>query len=238
MMYFVQSRNLPFSVEDVKKITASCPVCGECKLRFSKPQQSNLIKATRPFERLCIDFKGPVPSNTPNKYLLAIVDEFPRFPFAYPCSNVSSQTVIECLLQLFSIFGMHDRGASFMSSEVKQFLHSKEVVASRTTSVNPRGNGQCERYNVIIWKTMMLALRSLNLSLTRWKTVLPDALHSMRSLLSTATNTTPHERLFQYQCKTSTGHSVPIWLTTPEPILVRRHQRHSKYDSLVEEAEL
>lgn len=81
-------------------------------------------------------------------------------------------------------------------------------------------------------------MKSLNLPTTRWEVVLPDALHSIRSLLSTATNTTPHERLFNYQRKTSTGHSVPTWLTTPGPVLVKRHVRHSKYDPTVEEAEL
>lgn len=125
-----------------------------------------------------------------------------------------------------------------MSYELKQFLHDKGIVTSRTTPFNPQGNGQCERYNGIIWKTVMLALKSRNLPTTRWEVVLPDALHSIRSLLSTATNTTPHERLFQYQRKTSSGHSVPTWLTKPGPVLVKRHVRHSKYDPIVEEAEL
>ena len=165
MIHFVHSKNLPYSVEDVKKITSSCPACAECKPRFCRLQQSTLIKATRPFERLNIDFKGPLPSNTPNQYMLTIVDEYSRFPFVYPCSNLTSQVVIKCLSQLFSIFGMpdyihSDRGASFMSYELKQFLHDKGIVTSRTTPFNPQGNGQCERYNGIIWKTVMLAFKS------------------------------------------------------------------------------
>lgn len=125
-----------------------------------------------------------------------------------------------------------------MSTELKQFLHDKGIVTSRSTPFNPQGNGQCERYNGIIWKAVTLALKSLNLPITRWEVVLPDALHSIRSLLSTATNTTPHERLFQYQRKTSSGHSVPTWLTKPGPVLVKRHVQQSKYDPIVEEADL
>ena len=53
MMHFVRSKNLPFSVEDVKKVTTSCPACAECKPRFNGLQQSTLIKATRPFESKC-----------------------------------------------------------------------------------------------------------------------------------------------------------------------------------------
>ena len=114
----------------------------------------------------------------------------------------------------------------------------KGISTSRTTPFNPQGNGQVERYNGIIWKYVNLALRTRNLPITHWEAVLSDALHSIRSLLCTATNATPHERLFSYQRKTSSGHSMPTWLTTPGPVLVKRHVRNSKYDPIVDEAEL
>ena len=65
----------------------------------------NLIKATQPFEQISIDFKGPLLSVSKNKYLLVIVNEFSRFPFAYACPDIKSATVIEKLAHLFSIFG-------------------------------------------------------------------------------------------------------------------------------------
>ena len=49
MTHFVRCRNLPFSVDDVKRVTSSCPVCAKCKPRFYKPAASHLVKATRPF---------------------------------------------------------------------------------------------------------------------------------------------------------------------------------------------
>ena len=125
-----------------------------------------------------------------------------------------------------------------MSNQVKNFLHEKGISTSRTTPFNPQGNGQIERYNGIIWKYVNLALRTRNLPTTHWEVVLSGALHSIRSLLCTATNATPHERLFSYQRKTSSGHSMPTWLTTPGPVLVKRHLRNSKYDPIVDEAEL
>ena len=218
-------------------------VCQVCKPQFYKPPTSYLIKSTQPFQRLNIDFKGPVPSASPNKYMLTVVDEFSRFPFAFPCRDVSAQTVIMCLNQLFAIFGMpaythSDRGSSFMSAELKGYLHSKGIATSRTTPYNPEGNGQCERYNGIVWRTITLALKSRNLPVTHWESVLPDALHSIRSLICTSTNVTPHERLFNYQRRSTTGQSVPSWLTTPGPVLIKRHVRNSKYDPLVDEAEL
>ena len=71
MTHVVRSRNLPYSVEDVKRITNSCQTCAENKPRFYKPPQATLVKATQPFERLSLDFKGSLPSKTENKYIHA-----------------------------------------------------------------------------------------------------------------------------------------------------------------------
>ena len=148
---FVRNRNLPFSVEDIRKITSSCSICNECKPRFHKSELAHIIKATQPFERLNIDFKGPLPSVTNNKYMLTVIDEFSRFPFAIPCSYVETKTAITKLCDLFSIFGMpayihSDRGPSFMSTDLKNFLHSRGIATSLTAPYNSEGKGQCERY--------------------------------------------------------------------------------------------
>ena len=165
MTHFIRSKNLPYSIDDVKALTSACPTCAKCKPRFYKPPHGSLIKATQPFERLSIDFKGPLPSSSSskNRYLLTVIDENSRFPFAYPCPDISTGTVIHCLDNLFSLFGMpsythSDRGPSFVSSELTQRLNSLRIATSRTTAYNPEGNGQCERYNGIIWKTVSLLL--------------------------------------------------------------------------------
>ena len=63
--------------------------------------------------------------------------------------------------------------------------------------------------------------------MSHWERVLPDALHSIRSLLTAATNTTPHERFFNFQRKSSQGKSF-----------LCKFVRSSKHDDLVEEVEL
>ena len=112
------------------------------------------------------------------------------------------------------------------------------MTLSQTTPYNPRGDGQCEKYNGIIWNAITLCLKSKGLSVSKWKSVLPDALHSIRSLLCTTTNETPHERLFNFERKTSTVNRLPEWLTIPGPILVRNRNPHSKYEPKVNDAEL
>ena len=106
MSAFVCNRNLPFSVEDIHQMNRNCGTCCKIKTQFHKPHPPHLIKATQPFERLNIDFKGPIPSASRNKYFLTIIDEYSHFPFVSRVSNTDSPTVITCLSQLFSIFGM------------------------------------------------------------------------------------------------------------------------------------
>ena len=240
--HFARTKNIPCSIEDIRKITSSCQTCLKLKPQFHK-STGKLIKATQPFERINIDFKGPLPSTTHNKYMLTIVDEFSRFPFAFPCRDMTSATVIKCLVHLFSLFGMpgfvhSDRGPSLISEELRTFLNSRGIATSRTSAYNPRGNGQVERYNGIIWKTITLTLESQGLAPCHWERALSDSLHSIRSLLCTATNCTPHERLFGYQRRSSTGHSVPSWLSSADRAYLRKHVRQSKYDPLVEEVEV
>ncbi|GFO16303.1 pro-pol polyprotein [Plakobranchus ocellatus] len=156
---------------------------------------------------------------------------------------MSASTVVRCFCQLFSLFGMpqyihSDRGSNFMSSELKDFLHSKGIATSHTTPYNPRGNGQVERLNGTLWKTITLALKSSGLRIDEWELVLLDSLHSLRSLLSTPTSETPHERIFRYNRKSTTGTSLPSWVTTPGTVLMRRNVRPSKFDPFVDEVEL
>ena len=132
LLHFVRTKNLPFSEdpEDVKKTCTDCKICAELKPQFFCLPNGKLIKATHPMERLSIDFKGPLPSATHNKYLLTVVDEYSRFLFTIPCPDINSTTVINSLDMIFALCGMpnyihSDRGPSFMSNELKRHLSGR-----------------------------------------------------------------------------------------------------------------
>ncbi|KAF2357905.1 Ribonuclease H-like domain, partial [Trinorchestia longiramus] len=97
MVHFIRGRNLPYSIEKVRRMTKTCPVCSELKPQFHKLNSSPLIKATQLFKTLNVDFKGPLPSTLRNKYMLVIIDEYFRFPFVFPCPDVSAESMICCL---------------------------------------------------------------------------------------------------------------------------------------------
>ena len=243
LWHYVRQKNLPYSLEDVKRCCKECETCSQIKPQFFKPRQDTLIKATQPMERLNLDFKGPLPSASRNRYFLCVIDEFSRYPFCFPCSHVSAAVVISCLDKLFSLFGtcnfVHsDRGSAFMSSQLKEYLLRKGIASSRTTPYHPEGNGQCERYNGIIWKAVKCAAQSRKLPLEKWETVLPDALNSIRSLLCTSINATPHSRFFSFPRRSSQGRSLPGWLCQPGPVLLRKFVRSGKNDDVVRPVQL
>ena len=84
MMHFVRSKCVPFSVEDVKRLSAYCTVCAEGQLRFYQPDPKPLIKETTSFERVSTDFKGSQLSSF-NRFLFTVIDKYSHFPFAFAC---------------------------------------------------------------------------------------------------------------------------------------------------------
>ena len=62
--HYVRQRNLSYSLEDIKQMTESCEICCEVKPQFFRPLPASLIKCSQPFERLIMDFNGPLFSAT------------------------------------------------------------------------------------------------------------------------------------------------------------------------------
>ena len=190
-----------------------------------------------------MDFIGPLPSVSENRYILVLVDEYSRYPFAFPCKDMETETVKIHLLSLFALFGspscIHsDRGAQFESKALQDFLFQHGVLKSRTTPYHPQGNGQCERINGSILKTINLALQENNLEKSHWEKVLNKSLSSIRSLLCISSNSTPHDRMFKFQRSSVIGCDLPNFLrNNNQEILLKRHIR-LKNDPLVDEVKL
>ena len=109
-----------FSCEETKDICGKCKTGAEIKPQFFQPASRTLIKAIRPWDRVSVDFNGPV--RGPRTYLLIVVDEHSRLPFLFPCKNMTSSTVTDCLSSLSCVLGFpssihSDRGAPLVSRE-------------------------------------------------------------------------------------------------------------------------
>ena len=126
-----------------------CYTCSSCwtstKLKpgFTTLSQGKLIKAIQPLEYLNVDFKGPLPSRTHNKYLFVMIDEFFLlfFSFAFPCKDTSLKVIIQSLESIFScqaLIILHsDWGLGFLAYEVKEYLLLYRVASSKTIPYHP-----------------------------------------------------------------------------------------------------
>ena len=102
------------------------------------------LLSTRSMERFSIYFMGPLSSALQNKYLLTIVDEYSRFPFAFPCPSPSAPCVMKCLDQIFALcrtaeFIHSDRGPSFIYRELKSYLTERGVATSKYQFITSLG---------------------------------------------------------------------------------------------------
>jgi len=160
-------------------MTENCRICCEIKPRFFKPPLAQLVKSTQPFERISIDFKGPLPSTSQDHYFLTLLTSILAFLLSIPVP-ILARKLISCLTSLFNIFGFpavvhSDNAKCFVSREIKQFLTERGISTTFATVYNPRGNSQCESYNGVIWNAVRLALRTNGMEISRWESVLPQA---------------------------------------------------------------
>ena len=141
----------------LKGTCRECKMCAELKPQFCKQAGETFVKATRPWERIAVDFKGPVKGKIP--YVLVVIDEFSRFPFAFPLpwcfrenyySNLNS--VILCIWNA-RLRSQRPRICVY-GIRIERTLRSRNVATSRTPPYQPEGNSQCERLNSTLWKTV------------------------------------------------------------------------------------
>ena len=163
-----------------------------------------------------------------------------RLLFHAPTRFLNCNQLLE---KLFSSCGMpefvhYDNVPSCSSGSIKEFLLKRGVASSKSIPYHSTGNSQAERYISIVRKSIRLSLKPNNLPLSCWETVLPDALHFVRSLLNTTINATPHELSSNFNRRPRSGRSLPIWLPTPGPVMLQKFLQNHKNNDLVEEVQL
>ena len=86
-----------------------------------------------------------------NKYVLVVVDSFPKWMKAYPVPNTEAMTIMEKLvLEFISRFGVllqikSDRGKQFDCDLFKAMCELLDVDHKMSTLFHPKGNSRVER---------------------------------------------------------------------------------------------
>ena len=97
-----------------------------------------------PFERVHIDFIGPLPETTKgNSYILVLVDQFTKWVEIIPLpSQTAEETARAAMNEVFTRFGcpftIHsDQGRNFESALFKSICRTLHIHKTRTTPYRP-----------------------------------------------------------------------------------------------------
>lgn len=148
-----------------KTITDKVKSCVHCQRSKQAPNtrlgflSSDL--ATRPFQKIYIDYVGRLPrSRKGNSYLLTVVDAFSKFIFLLPAKNQTAATTVKLLTNhIFSHYGfpefiVSDNVSTFKSRQIADMCIGFGIKHIFTSPYNPSANN-VERVN----KNLKVAMR-------------------------------------------------------------------------------
>ncbi|GFV13576.1 uncharacterized protein K02A2.6 [Trichonephila clavipes] len=141
---FVYWKNIDNDFEEAAK---NCVDCARYKADPPKSKVHYWEYPSMPWERIHVDFAGPIFEHT----FFLIVDAHSKWLEVYPMKVTTTKKTIECLRDSFARFGLprvlvSDNGSQFTSYEFQRFMHKNGVRHKTSAPFKPSSNGQAERY--------------------------------------------------------------------------------------------
>lgn len=146
----------PGMKKDIALFIKSCHVCqvgGKPNQIIPRAPLQPIRVISDPFERIVIDCVGPLPKTKKgNRYLFTIMDTATRYPEVYPLKNISANSIVKCLLHLFTSFGIPkeiqcDKGSNFTSDLLQEVLKGLGISQQMSTAYHPQSQGCLERFH-------------------------------------------------------------------------------------------
>ncbi|XP_037931645.1 uncharacterized protein K02A2.6-like [Teleopsis dalmanni] len=144
---------------DIEAMVKSCSNCAAAAKMPTKTTLHPWAKPSDSWERLHIDYAGPIDSY----YYLVVIDAFSKWPEIIQTKSITATQTISSLKEIFARFGLpktivSDNGTQFVSHQFQQFLAENGISHIRSSPYYPMSNGQAERFV----DTLKRALKKLN----------------------------------------------------------------------------
>ncbi len=149
---------------------------------------------TGPWEKLHIDFCGPLPSND---YLLVVVDRYSRYPEVEIVKSTKASSVIPKLDKMFATHGIPivietDNGPPFSGDDFRRYCNALNIRHEFSTPYWPQANGEVERFN----KPLEKVLQTAAIEGKVWRQELQRFLLQYRNTPHCTTKVAPSQLLF------------------------------------------
>ena len=194
----------PHMKSETQDILRRCQICQQ-KGGPNVPQKHTLISQQegQPFQRLSIDFVGPIPGRKPN-YIFTARDTFTKWLEAFPVTAPTAEHAVKKLVdEVFRRFGIpetihSDRGTHFTAHKFNEVMKMLNTTHTITPAYNPKSN-PVERAH----RDLGNMLRALSLETKQhWTNCLPAALMAINTNRHAGTMYSPFKLLF--------GHDPPF----------------------------
>lgn len=133
--------------EDICSYVKTCHCCSLAARSPQKATPESWSKTTLPWQRIHIDFAGPLEDT----FYLIVVDAHSKWPEIFPTRRITTGETIRLLRTLFANKGMpetlvSDNGTQFKSADFEQFCMENGINHITTAPFHPQSNGQAERF--------------------------------------------------------------------------------------------
>ena len=154
--------------EDVNLWVLKCETCGANKTPTTNPKAPlGNMPSGAVFDRLCTDLLGPFPV-TPrkNRYILVVTDHFSKWVEIFAVPDQSAETTARVILnEVIARYGcpvtIHsDKGSNYESKLFTELCKLLEIKKTRTSTRNPKCNGQSERFMKTLTRMIRAYLRN------------------------------------------------------------------------------
>lgn len=140
------------------------------------------------------DLCGPFPTG---ETLIVCVDYYSRYPDVEIITKTKTPDIISKLRKLFCRFGapqvlISDNGPQFIDSRFKNFMKEFNIKHRRVTPLHPMANGEVERFNRTIKKSILTAIADNK----DWRETLDNFLLNYRNTPHATTGEAPARLMF------------------------------------------
>ena len=193
--------------KDIKEYIATCPICQLIKRQYHvKHTPLQPLPVTERFQRLHLDFLGPLPETTKgHKHILLVVDAFTKWPEAFPLPTNKASDVARILYdEIICRYGspesiLTDQGQCFMSNLVSELSKLFQIKQIKTSPYHPQTNASCERMNSYILQGLRAFCTE---NQDNWHEILPSVMLAYRTTPATQSTTlTPYMLMFGQECR-------------------------------------
>ena len=191
--------------KEVEQLAKDCQTCQIIKP--DPPRKFNSWPSPeKAWERIHVDFAGPFW----NAMWLIVVDSYSKFPFIIKMTNITSDSTINALKQIFVLEGapetiVSDNGAQFTSDQFQKFCSCYGITHLTTAPFHPASNGEAERFV----RTFKEAMRKAALEKEGKDEALNTLLFSYRTTPSPRSGKSPSELLHGRQPRTLLSSLIP-----------------------------